>query len=227
MLKQISAALALVAASSSAHAELLFTVRAVTDATSVWFEEGDEVTLEFRLIDSGIPCILDPTQMTFTQATADGPTLWESVTGTGIQGEWTYPEIGSGLSMLSLSPEGMLLIGVGVMPGQGLGSTLSMDDDTPVVLMALGMALTGNPIALPGEVVDATEFFTNHLGHYAVSNVMSGIRVSGSPSDSVVTLVPTSLDISVVPEPSTYAGLAGLGCLVLLVGRRWKTQRER
>jgi hypothetical protein len=122
--EQISAALALVAASSSPTLpSSSSTVRAVTDATSVWFEEGDEVTLEFRLSDSGIPCILDPTQMTFTQATADGPTLWESVTGTGIQASGPTRDRQRS-SMLSLSPEGMLLIGVGVIRARALAAPL-------------------------------------------------------------------------------------------------------
>jgi hypothetical protein len=113
---------------------------------------------------------------------------------------------------------------VGTVDAQGLsvgGGTADVIDLTATLNLA------SPTFAYPGSLTAPDTYFAGYFGTYAVGagSQISFAVTSNHSSLSYLYLTPTSVQISTVPEPSTYAVLLGSGVLGLAVLRRRRIVR--
>jgi len=147
--------------------------------------------------------------------------LFTSITGTGVNGTYTQPT--GPFSYMRIYPDQTLDLFVWANPGS---TGLTSLDGTPILLSA--------HITPPSNVgwyddfpvaTQPSDYLAQHTGTYTFSGQSGGyLAVWDASNSNFVLFTPTEMTISApatpVPEPATYAALAGLGALGLALWRR-------
>jgi len=148
------------------------------------------------------------------------PELFESVSGTGLSGTWTRPATTnlSPFSLIIASRTGLLAFYAGTYTREDTGLTANGQDLIGLSFTAnfTGLGALFDPIT--GTLPDPTDYFgANLIGTYAVaSQNQATLETSVMPTNFTL----TSLTISPVPEPSSFAAIAGAMALCGVLVRR-------
>lgn len=236
--------LGLALAPIAALGQIVFTVSGTVNATGNGFTAGQAVTFSFTLAQtasntgSDSRVLLTGAQNDIIngyrwadEVTAD-PILWADVTGSPFSGTYARPvALSASPSMeLQLDTTNNRIRFLASAPEPGGAYTESMGltfgGNNVTYIYAIGHYTGLNFDFTSGTLPDATAYFSNYLGTYAYTEIpfftqSSAVYYDGASNDIFFT--PTSLTISAVPEPSTYAAILGALALGLVVSRRRRT----
>ncbi|MBS0631812.1 MAG: PEP-CTERM sorting domain-containing protein [Verrucomicrobia bacterium] len=206
---------------ASAQVTLTFTATANTDAAGYTVAHGP-YTFTFTLTSN-----FASTYNTFTgssnlwQEDLAGPDtqLYTAITGTGVTGTFTQPSGGAPYSFLQNTSGSFLSLYAGTesaLKPTGLQSL----DGTDINLAAHG-TLSSVDFLFSGSETQPAAYFADYTGSYALSG-SPVISLTDLNNNTLLTFTATNVTIGsgAIPEPATYAMLAGLGALGLALWRR-------
>ncbi len=218
----------------TASAQITFTVNGSTTSAALGYTSGQATTFSFVLNDFA------PTLPTGSVSvgnffewkddnTATDPAIWTSVTGTGLSGTWTRP-VTDGSTAISYidayAAGGQLWLMAGTVFGGDTGLTVGGQSFKTLILGASYSGLDFSPVT--GALADPSDYFGNHLGSYGASSTNVAVLENGIGGQVHFNI--SSIVISSIPEPSTYAALTGafvLGGTFLMRRRRSATQNPK
>ncbi|MCW1884969.1 PEP-CTERM sorting domain-containing protein [Luteolibacter flavescens] len=223
----LSATLLLASAAIAPAATSIILTGTVGTSDSSAYTPGQVITVSFTLADysaTGDP--LDYTdeegEYDWYQEEAENAPIFGNATLTGSTGTFTMPS--------GDAPEIFLYVSTGIVPSTTYFMVvLGIDMEEPSTI-DLGLAVNGDPVryfgfgfttptiftglAVPGT--NPEEFLSTKLGTYDVEDVDNSYieLVSGDR----ITFLPTTMEIAIIPEPST--ALFSLAAVGLLLRRR-------
>jgi hypothetical protein len=168
---------------------------------------------------SGNPSnIYDPSRIYWGEGTTAETQLFTNISGTGVTGTFARPSDtpGAPYSFVQYSTSGGLEAYFGT---EGVAPLTLKSPDGLVTLNRIEIQILGGTLPTfidPGSQVPLTSFFQNYTGTYSGFSTTNYLNVGNN------TFNVTSVTISVVPEPSTYSALLGLGALAFVIVRRRK-----
>ena len=213
----------LLALAVSLPAQIIFTITGTADATAQGYTSGLSYTFIYTTGASY------PTAASFGNTTFNGgsnawadtdetdPALFTSITGTGVTG--TYTHDADTVSVLTASSFTQFT---------ALNNSLNNGLKTPAngTINNVYTYLDGG-LATPtysGSYVSPVTYFSTREGSYSAP-AGSVVRVYYTAGDWVNFTV-TNVQVSAVPEPATYAALAGMAGLALVVWPRLCRHRK-
>lgn len=224
--------IALLGLGHSASAQTVFTVSATASATTNNYNSGSSYTFVFTLgSGSTFGGARTSDRTSFQDETTADNQLWTSVGGTGLLGTYVRAVGAPGdpfnIAEVGLNPtftdRGLYLvagsdqfpnpsIGVTTLSGTGISYfTVSVDD---TALPSWTMAPSGTA---------PSTYFAGYAGTYTgFSGGTDLVKIYNTAGAEVVSFNVTSVTISAVPEPSTYAAMLGLAALGFVGWRRRK-----
>lgn len=218
----------------AALGQIVCTVSGTVDATGNGFTEGQAVTFSFTLAQtasntgSNSEVIGSISAYRWADEVTADPTLWADVTGSPFSGSYARPVALEESPSMEIRATTSLFIILASAPEPDYAYTESMGltfggnnvNYINVASRFTGLSFDFSSATLP----DATAYFSSYLGTYAYmegTDQGSAFYYDGSSADIFFT--PTSLTISAVPEPSTYAIILGALALGLVVWKRRRT----
>jgi hypothetical protein len=234
----VSSAALLLCAVVPASAQVVFTVTATANANAVagGYTQGQSYTFTFTSAAS----FANTSSSTYTsvanswseETVADGQ-MWTSIGGTGVTGTFVRP-VGSSTNPYSYaypSSEWGLGLGVGSDSTTDLIGLSTLSNQGFKYLSVSSMSGGTMPSFTTSDFTEAyVEPFNSSTGFFATklwgsfTGLTSGTVEIGMPDDATFyTFAVTGLSVgavSAVPEPSTYAALAGLAAFGLVLLRR-------
>lgn len=216
-------------ATAPVHAQLVFTVTATANSTGAGYTAGQSYTFSYVTAAS----FANNSSSSFGASSAawseDDTThnqMFTAISGTGINGTYVRPvaDLYDPYSGFYISQSGsnyQLHISASA---ESTGSSMGLTKLNGAQAISAYTAITaGAPsFVMPGSYVEpfasGTGFFTSYVG--TISSGLTGTVTLSDPSYNNTVFTVTSLTISAVPEPSTYAALAGLAALGFVAWRR-------
>lgn len=223
-----------------ASAQVTFTVTATANATAENYTSGNAYTFIFTMGDftnlsaTGSTSYSQPTLTFYQEENTGADQLWSSVGGTGLAGSYVRPtgnynDPASSIqtSIPSYSDYNALSISVGTDQDvtQTIGLTTLSGTSLSYIYIHLDDAILptwamngGNPTTTTPEA-----YFSAYVGTYTgvtatdTDNMLEFYNASGT---KFLYFTVTSVAISAVPEPSTYAAMFGVSALALAAWRR-------
>ena len=217
--------LGLVLSFAVAQAQVVFTATGTANAAGFGYTQGQAVTFVFTTaaglniggqFDGGI----EGTYNEWTENSSAGSPVWSAVTGTSLSGSYERPAIFPD-SYIHATSLGDLRVLVSTLDGaEGLGLFAGGVEVKQVeVRLTLPTPFSSTPVYTSAEA-----FFSNYAGTYTSFTSPSFYLIQNG--GNVVGFNLTQLSISVVPEPSTYVALAGLGMLGFVLVQRLRRSRQ-
>ena len=208
-----------------AHAQVIFTFSTTATTTEFGYIAHNPYTFTFvtgptypalsNLSDS----VLNSDGKTwYEEHTADSQ-LFQTVGGSGLSNAFTRPTLAPDdpYSYIQNSPGGYFRLYVGNDSGYDIGLKTLNGADSVVHVEAVADYLTFSSSFLSGYV-DPTTYFASYSGSNSVTGTVSLYLLN---ADSFLNFTVTNVSLSSpIPEPSTYAALAGLGVLGSTAYRR-------
>lgn len=210
---------------------VVFTLTGTANATGEGYTSGLSYTFSFTT-GSSYSTLSTLSESSFSAGTSNSwkdenttdSTLFVSAGGTGLLGSFVRP------TAVSTDPQSYIYEGVGgttydlVMAGPpGVGNSIGLTSKSGTALNKIfwssgDVTLSPAPV-FSGSYVDPTTYFTARAGTYVAAGELQLYRAS--PDNGVIaTFAVTQLSISAIPEPSTYAAMAGVLVLGLAVWSR-------
>jgi hypothetical protein len=229
--------LGLALAPIAALGQVVFTVSGTVNATGNGFTAGQAVTFTFTLAQTasntgsnsvvlGSPTI---TGYRWADEVTSDPILWADVTGSPFSDTYTRPVALADSPWMELQIEAVTnrirFLAAAPEPDEAYTESmgLTFGGNNVTYIYAIGR-FTGLSFDFTSETLpDATTYFSANLGTYSFiegTSPNSAFFYDGASGDILFT--PTSLTISAVPEPSTYAAILGALALGLVA---WKRRR--
>lgn len=214
------------AAAAPLPAQIVFTITGTADSTSLGYTAGLTYTFTMTLNDYAPTTPVGGTSSTeydWSENPGD-PVLWASVAGDGLAGTWTPPT--DPQSYVFLGPE-----------DSGQTSYAYLDLTAQSESSQTGLTANGNNLYyvegyfyLPHGLFDVSSpslpnpvsYFAAYVNTYDLTSTGSSFNVNTTGASASFTV--TSLQISAVPEPSTYALAAGLAALA---GAGWWRRKQK
>lgn len=228
--------LACAALISSAPADpVTFTFRAAANATGQGYTLGTNYTFSFTT-GASYATLSNLSQSTFTDNSGyNGNNYWKnfsttdsalfvSAGGTGLGGSFVPSATNPGSYIYNGAMSSDFIIGT-TTSGQTVGMT-TLSGTLLSYFNASGMSFTLSPANnFTGSYVDPTTYFGARPGVYSVT-ASNPLRLygAGAGGDLLASFTVNQLTISAVPEPSTYAAIAGAAMLGVAVWRRRRQQ---
>lgn len=204
-----------------ASAQIVFTVQATANSTALGYTAGQSATFTFTLRDFGATPAVGSApgdRYFWTEETLTQPEIFSSVSGTGLAGTWSRPSASGGAPFSELTVYNdnsfKLYAGSDVPP---TGLTVNGSGVRVVTFYATytGLTFSGFTNTLPNPVT----YLSNYLGTYSASSTWNA-RVFDATFQNADFTVNSITIASAVPEPATYAVLAGAAALGLALWRR-------
>jgi hypothetical protein len=218
--------LALSGAALTARAQVTFTATAVASGTAGGYTNGQSYTFVYTLGGSfanNAQSTFTGTQKSWYEDTTAADQLFTTVTGSGLLGTFTRP-------VATFDPFSQLFVGTTnplfkLQAAVDNGFTgLTTLDATPITLALVNVTAGMNVFTGVGYVEPSTYFSTNgYSGFYP--GLTGVVLLQGAGFATIESFNITSVSISAIPEPATYAPLLGLAALGS-VSRRRRLQRS-
>ena len=210
----------------SVRAQVTITVTGTANSDALGYTSGQSATFTFTTAGSfanNADSVFNAGINTWFEQTTAQDQLFTAITGTGLTGSFVRPTASSTAPLSYLRTGGgngadVLSVSVSAEPQTWLGlNTPDSSHVTDIGFMITNMSL----FSFTSTYTEPTTYFLGFVGTDA--SIGGALSIfSGAPFYGNVSFAPTSVTISVtaVPEPSTYAAVAGLGALGLAVIRR-------
>jgi|GEM_PF-6816348 PEP-CTERM putative exosortase interaction domain len=206
----------------TSHAQIVFTVTATAPKTAAGYETAESYTFSFTLSPSfnDSASSFSPTENKWLESSLADDQLFSAVTG-DVTGTFTR----------SISPYSQVIVrnstfmlNVATLEGSvGLASLDGTDVGLSVYIWNFP-DIEGRPVfAFPNTFVEPNSYFSDYIGSYVAVGTLSVWDLADT-STAVISLDVTQFTISAIPEPSTYAILAGAGVLGFALLRRRKAR---
>jgi hypothetical protein len=225
-----------IASSQAAVVNITVTGTISTADTGMGYAVGDTVSFTWQVRDFTPPPTvgLNPDNAAYQQENAAEPVLWSGISGTGISG--TYVPLSSGSQPFSrlqigwfgvyanvLSP--FLGADVTIGPSLNQGLYLTADPTYWIDDLSFRAGLTGvgfgsitNPAPTP------TAYLENYVGTYTAfaTNQFSAsqIRATNGSGTKIAAFTPLSVEIGMVPEPTSMLLSMVAGGMMLIRRKR-------
>jgi hypothetical protein len=209
-----------------ASAQVVFSITATADATGYGYTSGNSYTFNFTM-DPNAGKVAPPfvgfsglnsfglSSNRWGEDSTNNYQIFTDVTGSGIAGTFArattpYTYVGTE----NIAPAFFLSISSQDTSNWGL-KTL---DNSTVIYNLDVQVNTSASFTFPGSYTNAGTYFSSFLG--ALPNPGGTIYFRPDALNSFATFTITSATLSAVPEPATYAALAGIGAFGLVILRR-------
>jgi len=207
---------------TSAQAQITFTVTATANATSFGYTAGSPYTFTFTTPSSysnTASSRFTPWYDAWREGVSAEPQLWTSVGGTAVLGSFGRPS--KPTSFVDAYANGALSLTAGNDASSGTIGLRTPNSGTANINWIQVQLNAGLPsFAALGSYGEPVSYFQSYVGTYNVSGG-GGITMWDNNNSPGINFTPTALSItSAVPEPSTYAALAGLGAFAVAAYRR-------
>lgn len=202
---------------SSVSAQVVFTLRTTANATfnttTEGYTSGATYTFSFTT-GADYPTLSTLSTSTFSagnnnywfDTTSSDSALFVSAGGTGLSGTFARPSGTDPQSYLYQGTTYDLLMGTDANASMGL--TTLLGTGLKNVFWAGGTVTALSPAAaFSGSYVDPVDYFNARAGVYTATGE---IRLTGTGNTQIASFAVNQLTIAAVPEPGTYAALAGL-----------------
>ncbi len=212
-----SAALFGMLAVSSASAQTVFTITATADSTGVGYTATQAYTFVFNSgasFSSNANDYFNSSESFWAEYTTGNDQLWTSLGGTGLSGAYSRPSpIWNELDVHS----SYMTLRAG--PDSGTFGVTRLDAaDLNVVYALINSGLSFTPSATYVEPFGPSGYFSNYISSYSAGGTVDIRDTVGT--HTYFTITNLSISAAAIPEPSTYAALAGITALGLVVLRR-------
>jgi hypothetical protein len=225
--------LALFGLAHIASAQTLLTVTATANSTTDNYTSGSSYTFVFTLgSGSTFSGAYTSDRTSFQDETTADNQLWTSVGGTGLAGSYVRavgsPSDPYNIAEASLPPnytnQGLYLVaGTGQDVTQTIGSTtLAGTSLSRIEVEIEDSVLPSWTMASSGTA--PSSYFAGYTGTYTGFTGTDTVKLYDGTmaADLILSFAVTSVAISAVPEPSTYAAVFGLAALAFAGRRRRK-----
>jgi hypothetical protein len=221
---------ALLSLAAVASAQVTFTVNGTINSTGSGFTSGDTISFTFILVQNppqAFTGFVNPGSLYAWEddnALTDTP-LWTNVTGSvnsvAFGGAWARPSANNAAPYSNVYAAGTLnpTIGLSARSDSGESIGLTRDGDALTAIQIEGYYTGLNFDHSSGTLPAANSYFPAYAGTYGLSSSPGAFFELNDTTN--INFTPTTLTISAVPEPSTYAMLLGIAALgVVWLGRR-------
>jgi len=219
----------LLAMLSTAHAQVTITVTATANNTNLGYTSGNTYSFTYTIASSVadiVPNYFDPTHNTWFDHHVDQSPLFTAITGDGLAGSLMRP------SSQDTDPHSRIEIRTNVAtPGSDFLVLSAATQYADLGITANGDEIWGVYLQLnnseasflyTGSFMEPTSIFAASYGTYTPTGDTHGISIfslySGAAHFDVSSF--TIGHGAAIPEPSTYAAIAGIGALGLAFWRR-------
>jgi hypothetical protein len=206
--------IALIAAPVVASADVLnFTVNGTATQATNGYTVAQAVSFTFTLKSFGVVTPFgrarENIDYLWREETLADPELFASVSGTGLSGTWKRPDSDDDApsSLLQVFTYGELNISAGREGRSDTGLMVNGSDFSRLYFTATFIGLGDEFDTITGTLPDPTAYFgSNLIGTYLLDQQFVAYLSTAAASTNFTI---TSLTISAVPEPSSYAAMAG------------------
>jgi hypothetical protein len=213
-------------------AQVAFTFHATATVDALGYVSGHDYTFTFTTPSSyptpPLSAVFSGTDNNWYETDVSDLQLWTSVGGSGLTGSFVRPTAAPGdpysyLHVTSGTP--LLETYAGNMGSYSIGLSTPGNPGANDILSVYAIANAGMPnFVTAGAFVDPNAYFPSYTGTYT-TGVSGTITVDTATLTGAVNFTVTSLTITAVPEPSTYAAIGGLlAGAVAVVHRRRRMQ---
>jgi len=205
-----------------AQAQITFTITATADANGEGYTMGDTYTFSYTIGSFGPTdgSIFYPNKTEWLEEHLTDDPLFTAIGGTGVLGSFVRPSSTSNAPYSYLHIDGsdgaddLLSLYPQADNNEDIG--LKTLNETPVYFAA-SLVMEGHVFTNPGEYADPSAYFADYIGDY---DVEGGVAAYDLDNNTIASFTMSNLTISTVPEPGTYAAIAGVMSLGFVAWRR-------
>ncbi|MCF7689567.1 MAG: PEP-CTERM sorting domain-containing protein [Cephaloticoccus sp.] len=188
------------------------TVNDTSGPTTLGYAVSDPITLTFVLNDAVTPNV---TGYNWYEDTLGDPLIFSAVSGTGVSGTFDRSTgVDANVQLQVTAPSQLSLQFLYTAP---VGLTVNSQS---IVNITASATYDGLTFDTSGSAPTPTEYFSAYVGSYNANWTSGSTGVYSYNFGPSVYVTINSMTISSVPEPSTYAALAGMLVLGLTCWRR-------
>ncbi len=201
-----------------------FSLTATANATGYGYTQGGVYTFVFTTGNSftgtGTNVFIAGSNQ-WSQETVSDDRMWSTVGGTGLTGAFSDPQAPSSQTPYSYittftdSGNNSLGLFAGNDSNVDIG-LMALDGATLLSYVATSITVSGASFSYTSGYTDPNDYFANYIGGYAVIGAIELKPMTGSN----IAFTVSNISISAVPEPGTYAAIAGISTLCFAVSRR-------
>jgi hypothetical protein len=214
--------LAIISSALAAQAQVTFTITATNNEGTRGYAAGQDYTFIYTTAAAyalNASSVFNGSHNSWNDETWSDLPIFSSVRGTGLTGTLGIPAANEDAPWSFVntlhSPIAGNHFAISAGADEGIIGLYSLDH---TAINSVGTVLGGDFFRLPEGLIfnplasyqDPTSYFTGYNGSYAVEGT---IRMLNSTGSTFQTFSVNNLTISAIPEPSSFAALAGLGVL--------------